>query len=88
MRYIFKDFVLDTERFELTRGSELPSIEPQAIELLTLLVENRDRMVGKQEIYDTIWAGKVVSEAALSSRIKMIRKTLGFSALAGSRGCT
>ncbi len=48
-----------------------------ALELLTLLLENRDKMISKEEIYQTIWEGRIVSEAALSSRIKMVRQVLG-----------
>lgn len=77
MRYRFQDFVLDSERFELLKQGEPVHAEPQVIELLLLLLENNGRMVSKEEIYNTIWAGKVVSEAALSSRIKSVRQILG-----------
>jgi adenylate cyclase len=50
--------------------------EPQVIELLALLVENSQRMVSKDEINDKVWRGRVVSEAALSSRIKLARQLL------------
>ncbi|QIB64261.1 winged helix-turn-helix domain-containing tetratricopeptide repeat protein [Kineobactrum salinum] len=79
MRYQFHDFRLDTGAFELSRNGVRLNVEPQVIELLTLLVENRHRLVGKEELYQTIWAGKVVSEAALSSRIKTLRRVLGDS---------
>lgn len=79
MRYQFHDFLLDTSGFELTRNGLRLNVEPQVIELLTLLVDNRHRLVGKEEVYQTIWAGKVVSEAAISSRIKTLRRVLGDS---------
>lgn len=79
MRYQFQTFLLDTDCYELLRNNQRLNIEPQVIELLTLLVENRQRLVGKEEIYQTIWAGKVVSEAALSSRVKTLRQVLGDS---------
>jgi len=77
MRYQFSEFVLDTDRFELSAGGKLLHIEPQVVELLVLLIENRDRMVSKEEINEKVWHGRVVSEAALSSRIKTARKALG-----------
>ncbi|MES3674902.1 tetratricopeptide repeat protein [Halomonas elongata] len=77
MRYRFDDFILDTERFELCRGDQPLRCEPQIIELLALLVENRERMVSKEEINEVVWRGRIVSEAALSSRIKMARQLLG-----------
>lgn len=76
MRYQFGEFTLDTDRFELSRSGSPVRSEPQVIELLVLLVENRERLVTKQEINDTVWRGRVVSEAALSSRIKTARQLL------------
>jgi TolB-like protein len=77
MRYHFDKFVLDTERFELSLRGHAVHAEPQVIELLVLLIENRDRMVSKDEINEAVWRGRIVSEAALSSRIKTARKILG-----------
>lgn len=77
MRYQFGEFTLDTERFELSRAGEAIPAEPQVIELLALLVAQGHRMVSKEEINETVWRGRVVSEAALSSRIKMLRHLLG-----------
>lgn len=77
MRYQFLNFILDTEQFELFRdGQSLPA-EPQVIELLILLLENNDRMLSKEEIHNVIWNNRVVSEAALSSRVKSLRQLLG-----------
>lgn len=79
MRYRFDKFVLDTERFELSRDSNPLDVEPQVVELLALLVANSHRMVTKEEVNQTVWKGRVVSEAALSSRIKALRHALGDS---------
>ena len=76
MRYRFDDFTLDTQRFELARAGAAVHAEPQVIELLALLVENSHRMVSKDEINEKVWRGRVVSDAALSSRIKMARQLL------------
>jgi TolB-like protein len=76
MRYRFDDFTLDTELFELSRGGVPLRTEPQVIELLVMLVENRERMISKDEINQRVWHGRIVSEAALSSRIKMARQVL------------
>jgi TolB-like protein len=76
MRYQFCGYTLDTARFELSRDGEPIRAEPQVIELLALLVENSGRMVSKEEINDAVWRGRIVSEAALSSRIKTARHLL------------
>ncbi len=77
MRYLFDEFSLDTDRFELCRDGEPVHVEPQVVELLLFLVENAGRMVSKDEIIDVVWHGRVVSEAAVSSRIKTARQALG-----------
>lgn len=77
MYYQFGEFVLDTVLFELRGNNRSIKIEPQVLEILVLLVKNPDRLVSKQEIYDSIWSGRYVSEAALSSRIKSVRQVLG-----------
>jgi adenylate cyclase len=77
MRFQFDDFTLDTQRFELAHAGTVIHAEPQVIELLALLIENSQRMVSKDEINDKVWRGRVVSEAALSSRIKLARQLLG-----------
>lgn len=77
MRHLFNGFLLDTEGFQLLLHGQALKLEPQVLDLLILLVENRHRLVSKEEIHQIIWAGKVVSEAALSSRIKTLRRVLG-----------
>lgn len=75
-RFQFAEFELDAEAFELRRGGELVSLEPQVFELLRLLVERRHRVVSKDEILDHIWPERYISEAALSSRLMAARKAL------------
>ena len=77
MKYNFNEFCLDTEQFELTSNGQLLRSEPQVIELLAVLIENADRVVSKDEINEKVWKGRIVSESALSSRIKSLRKVLG-----------
>lgn len=77
MIYRFEDFELDTATFELRRGGSPLAAEPQVLSLLILLVQNPDRLLAKDEIIEKIWNGRIVSDAAVSSRIKSIRKLLG-----------
>ena len=76
MIYRFNDFELDTDRFELRDGDAPVALEPQVFALIALLIENRDRMVSKDELIDKIWSGRIVSESAISSRVKKARKAL------------
>lgn len=73
----FDDFVLDTARYELRRGATVIRVEPQVFDVMTKLVSNHDRFVTKGEMFDTVWGGRFVSEAALTSRIKAARRALG-----------
>jgi len=69
MIYQFGPFELDLATVELRAGGETSTLEPQVFALLSLLIENRDRVVSKDEIIEKVWEGRVVSDAALSSRI-------------------
>ena len=73
----FGDFVLDTARYELRRGDDAVRVEPQVFDVLTHLVSNHERFVTKEELFDTVWGGRFVGEAALTSRIKAARHALG-----------
>ncbi|ODQ90557.1 transcriptional regulator [Mycolicibacterium flavescens] len=73
----FDAFVLDTLRYELRRGSDVIRVEPQVFDVLTQLVANHHRCVTKTELFDSVWGGRFVGEAALTSRIKAVRRALG-----------
>jgi len=73
----FDDFALDTARYELRQGDVVIKVEPQVFDVMTQLVSNHDRFVTKEELFDTVWGGRFVGEAALTSRIKAARRALG-----------
>jgi TolB-like protein len=77
MIYRFDKFELDTDTVELRSGGVVCPVEPQVFALLALLVENRERLVGKSEILERVWDGRIVSEAAVASRVKSARQALG-----------
>jgi TolB-like protein/cytochrome c-type biogenesis protein CcmH/NrfG len=77
VQFHFADHELDTDRRELRRGSERVAVEPQVLDLLVLLVENRDRVLSKDDLIESVWGGRIVSEATLTSRIYAARKAIG-----------
>lgn len=77
MIYRFDRFELDLARAELRADGQPRPVEPQVLALLALLVEHRDRLVSKEELLEKVWDGRVVSDAAIASRIKSARKALG-----------
>lgn len=77
MAWIFGDFHLDPERFELLRGTDTVGLEPQVLALLVHLVRYRDRLVTKDEICEAVWPGRIASDASISSRIRSARQAVG-----------
>ncbi|MCW2686759.1 MAG: DNA-binding protein with winged-HTH domain [Mycobacterium sp.] len=73
----FGEFVLDTQRYELRRQNTVIRVEPQVFDVMVQLVGNHQRVVTKDELFDTVWGGRFVGEAALTSRIKAVRRALG-----------
>jgi DNA-binding winged helix-turn-helix (wHTH) protein len=79
VKYLFANHMLDTDRRELRRGSEPVGVEPQVFDLLVHLVENRDRVVSKDDLIASVWAGRIVSDSTLTTRINAVRRAVGDS---------
>ena len=79
MQFLFADHTLDTDRRELRRGCEPIAVEPQVFDLLIYLVQNRDRVVSKDDLIASVWGGRIVSDSTLTSRINAARKAIGDS---------
>lgn len=79
MRYRFAEFDLDTERLEFRADGKVRALEPQVFDVLRYLVENADRLVGRDELIEAVWGGRIVSDATISARINAVRKAVGDS---------
>jgi pimeloyl-ACP methyl ester carboxylesterase/DNA-binding winged helix-turn-helix (wHTH) protein len=77
MRYRFNGCELDTSTHEFWAGGEIRHLEPQVFDLLQCLVENAGRLVGRDELIEQVWNGRIVSEATISARINAARKAVG-----------
>ncbi|MGF7206269.1 TolB-like protein [Skermanella aerolata] len=77
MQFVFEDYLLDLDRRELSRGADAIATGPQAFDLLVYLVRNRERVVGKDDLLDAVWDGRIVSESTLTSHINAVRKAVG-----------
>ncbi len=77
MIYSFGSIELDLAKVELRDNGEPRPVEPQVFALIAYLAEHRDRMVSRDELFEKLWEGKVVSDSALSSRIKSARRAVG-----------
>jgi TolB-like protein len=77
LRFVFGNHVLDLKRRELWRGSTLVRLDPQVFDLLIYLIENRHRVVSRDDMLAAVWSGRLVSESTLASRINSARKAIG-----------
>lgn len=77
MLLTFKGFELDTSLFTLRCNGQVRLVEPMVFDLLVYLARQRHRTVTRQELFDALWAGKVVTESTLSSCVKAARHALG-----------
>lgn len=73
----FEGFELDEARRELRGPDGVVHLEPQAFDVLVLLADQRHRVVAKHELLDGVWGHRHVSESALTTRIKEVRRALG-----------
>jgi TolB-like protein/Tfp pilus assembly protein PilF len=73
----FRDYELDTRLYALRCGGQVCQVEPLVFNLLAYLAQHRERIITRQELMDTLWAGKVVSESTLATCIKAARKAVG-----------
>ena len=82
MQIRFAGHMLDFERRELCRGGRPVAVEPQVFDLLIYLLQNRDRVVTKDDLIASVWRGRIVSDSTLASRINAARKAIGDSGAA------
>jgi TolB-like protein/Flp pilus assembly protein TadD len=75
--YRFDAYSLDTESLELRENDVVVSVEPQVFSVLAYLIENRDKVVSKDELIDAVWDGRAISDGALNSRINSVRRAVG-----------
>jgi len=77
--FLSNDLTIDSERRELRAGGRIVKIEPQVFDLLVYLVKNRNRVVSKDDLINSVWQGRIVSESTLDSRLTAVRKAIGDS---------
>jgi pimeloyl-ACP methyl ester carboxylesterase/DNA-binding winged helix-turn-helix (wHTH) protein len=75
--FVFDRGELDVDRYELRVDGALVRVEPQVFNLLAALLRERHRVVSKDELLDTVWGNRFVSESALTSRVKAVRQAIG-----------
>jgi TolB-like protein/Flp pilus assembly protein TadD len=74
--FLFEDFALDCDRRELRRGPALVPVEPKVFDFLSYVIQNHDRVVTKDELIETVWQGRIISESALATCIGAARSAV------------
>ena len=74
--YRFDDFLADPETWRLTRDGQEIHLEPVVLKLLIYLIANRNRLVTRDELMNTVWGDTVISESALTKAVARLRKAL------------
>lgn len=77
MRYFFNGMEFDSERFELTSAGQVLSLRAQPLALLQYLLENRHRLVGKDELVENVWGGRAISDSAIAVTVRSLRVAIG-----------
>jgi TolB-like protein/DNA-binding winged helix-turn-helix (wHTH) protein len=76
----FGDYEVDSGRYELRCKGEPVALEPKSLDVLLHLVRERARLVTKQELLDTVWAGVHVTESTLTRAVSLARGAIKDSA--------
>ena len=79
MRYLFGDCVFDTDCHTLERQGQSIRLQPREFKMLAYLLDQRHRVVSRQELFEQIWPGQYVGKAALEGCIKQVRQAIGDS---------
>ena len=77
MIYRFGVFDLDPAMYELRDHGRPVAIEPQVFNLLLYLIENRQKVVSRDDLIAAVWQGRAVSDTMLSSAIFALRRAVG-----------
>ena len=75
--YIFGPFRVDLASYQFWRGTDLLAITPKAFDTLIVLIANRNRVVGKDELMGLLWPESFVSEDSLTQSVSVLRRALG-----------
>ena len=75
--HLFGEYVLDTARGSLMRAGQPIHLRPQAYTALKYLVENRGRLIGKDQLIEEVWEGRAVTDDSLVQCLRDVRQALG-----------
>jgi pimeloyl-ACP methyl ester carboxylesterase/DNA-binding winged helix-turn-helix (wHTH) protein len=77
VKFEFDSYTVDTDLVELREDSRLIRVEPQVFDIIVFLIQNRDRVVTRAQLFETVWNGRIVSLSTLTTRINAARNAIG-----------
>ena len=77
MIYSIKKHSIDSKNFIIKQSGNKIEVEPLVFDLIIYLIENRSKLVTREEIFENIWYNRIVSDATLSNHITKARSVLG-----------
>lgn len=75
--YRFKGCLLNSATRELRLNDEPQQVAPRVLDLLLCLIENRSRVVKKEELIERLWKGAVLSSGVLAQAVRKARFAIG-----------
>jgi AAA ATPase-like protein len=85
MLYLFDDYTLDTQLYELRHAGVPCPLEPQVLAILLYRLQHRDRLITRQELLEHVWPERFISETTLDHRVMQVRQAIGDSGQAQRR---
>jgi class 3 adenylate cyclase/DNA-binding winged helix-turn-helix (wHTH) protein/predicted ATPase len=79
MRYVFGDYLLDTQCYELWRRGEQVKVRPKVFEVLLYLIRHRHRVVSKDELLEQLWPDQFIGDGSLNACLMAVRRAVGDS---------
>ncbi len=77
MHFVFGSYEYHPDRAELIGPQGVVRMEPKAMAVLRLLIDHHDRVVSREEMIEVVWGGRFISDAAVSTALKLARKAVG-----------
>ncbi len=77
MELQFGDFTLNTEAYELRGGAGVIKVEPLVFDLICHFTAHPGQVFSREELIASVWQGRIVSDATISTCVKSARKALG-----------
>lgn len=74
MRYMIEEIVINPDGNEAHKVEKPIHVEPKTMSLLVLLIQNSGKTLSKEEIFEKLWPGTIVTEDSISRCVSQIRK--------------